>query len=104
MRFGLNKQTIENLHEVLGLYPQIKEVKIFGSRAKGNFQEGSDIDLCITNGVLNERELNELKTKIDDLMIPYRVDIVMYEKLENRDLKEHIDRVGEVFYNRIKNH
>ncbi|SLM33087.1 conserved hypothetical protein [Desulfamplus magnetovallimortis] len=43
-------------------------------------------------------DLARLKRRIDDLMLPYEVDIVDYNSIENCDLKDHIDRVGKKFF------
>lgn len=48
MKFGLKDETIEHVHDVFSRFPQIEEVIIYGSRAKGTYRNGSDIDL--TNG------------------------------------------------------
>ena len=70
------------------------EIIIFGSRAKGNYREGSDIDICLKKSGLKIKDLFLLSEKYDSLNLPWKLDIVIYESLEEPALKEHIDRVG----------
>lgn len=101
MRYGLNEKTISQINSVFVSYPNVTEVKIYGSRAKGNYKNGSDIDLCIYADNLSSDELIRIKNEIDDLFIIYAVDITDYKTIENIDLKEHIDRVGQSFYDSL---
>jgi uncharacterized protein len=73
-------------------------VLIYGSRAKGNYRAGSDIDLTIKGSEIPFAEFMQIKDEIDDLMLPYTVDLSQYNQLENADLIEHIDRVGVAIY------
>lgn len=78
----------------------IDKVVIFGSRAKGNFRPGSDIDLAIFSLNMTYLELMNLENEIDDLLMPYSVDIVHFDKLTNPELIDHIKRVGVQLYAR----
>lgn len=73
---------------------------IYGSRAKGNYRAGSDIDLTIKGGEIPFAEFMQIEDQIDDLMLPYTVDLSQYRQLENADLIAHIDRVGVEIYAR----
>jgi hypothetical protein len=61
------------------------------------YKNGSDIDLTLTGSVSFD-ELLQINTEIDDLMLPYRVDISCFEMQNNADLIAHIRRVGQTFY------
>ncbi|BDU51398.1 nucleotidyltransferase domain-containing protein [Haliovirga abyssi] len=98
MKYGLREKIIEELFEIFQENDKIKEVILFGSRAKGNFKNGSDIDLAIKGKNLNLVDLNKLLLKIDELDLPYEIDIIIYDKIKNIDLLEHIDRVGIALY------
>jgi predicted nucleotidyltransferase len=98
MRYGLGEETISLINSVFATHPSIKEVKIYGSRAKGNYRIGSDIDLCIFADTLSNDELSRIKNELDDLPTLYGIDLCDYDKVENAELKEHIDRVGKCFY------
>lgn len=97
--FGISENTYKALLTVFSHYQQIEIVFIFGSRAKGNFRPGSDIDLAIKGKNCTPALAMELSAKINEgLPIPYKVDVVDYDSLNHQELKEHIDRVGIKFY------
>lgn len=98
MKYGLNHKTINKISEVLGSYHMIEKVILYGSRAKGDFQNGSDIDLTVISSDFTTSKLLRLETQLDDLMLPYKIDISIFHQISNSDLIEHINRVGVVFY------
>lgn len=71
---------------------------LFGSRAKGNFKEGSDIDLALIGEDLNLSILSKIDHSFDELNLPYTFDIVIFDRIDNPDLVEHIKRAGIVIY------
>jgi len=71
---------------------------LYGSRAKGNFKNGSDIDLTLKGDNISLTVLNSIVNQIDDLLLPYSFDLSIFNKITNPDLIEHISRVGLVFY------
>jgi len=96
--FGLPPATLDKLNSVFARHGGIESVLIFGSRAKGNYRPGSDIDLTIKNAVIPFMEFMQIENQIDDLMLPYTVDLSQYRQIENADLIAHIDRVGVEIY------
>ncbi len=100
MLFGLDDETIALINKTFDDSLVINEVVIYGSRAKGNYREGSDIDLTITKGTATFTDLLQLKNEIDDLPIAYKVDISIFKTIGNSELKEHIINHGKVFYTR----
>src|SRR4051794_16900493 len=74
--------------------PPGNEVILFGSRAKGNFREGSDIDLALKGPYFTYEIKNEISLRYDDLFLPWQLDLVLYDAMSEPLLKEHIDRVG----------
>ncbi|MDC7218892.1 MAG: nucleotidyltransferase domain-containing protein [Spirochaetales bacterium] len=98
--FGLSEEIVESLKSVFLLYEEIEKVVIYGSRAMGNYREGSDIDITLIGDDLDWRELVALENKLDDLMLPYELDISTFDELENPDLLEHINRVGKILFQR----
>lgn len=95
--FGLPLHTIENIRAVFRKYPGIKQVLLYGSRAMGTYRIGSDIDLCI-EGEVSYTQLLEIENKLDDLLLPWKIDLSLFSKIENPDLIQHISDVGVVFY------
>lgn len=100
IRFGLSQHTVELISAVFNKYPDIDQVVIYGSRATGTFAEGSDIDLVVVSQKLAFSKLLQVKSELDDLMIPYKVDISMLSQINNTSLIEHIDKHGQVFYSK----
>lgn len=99
-QFGLPPLTLEKLSSVFARHDAIDAVLIYGSRAKGNYRAGSDIDLTIKGSEIPFAEFMQIEDQIDDLMLPYTVDLSQYPLLENADLIAHIDRVGVEIYTR----
>lgn len=95
---GLSETVKEKLIGVFKKYPEIEKVILYGSRAKGNYKPGSDIDLTVVSGSLSLTQLLKIETEIDDLLLPYKIDLSLFSHIDNPDLIAHINRVGVVFY------
>jgi predicted nucleotidyltransferase len=100
MLYGLEPHIIEQANSIFRKYPEIKKVIIYGSRAKGNYRNGSDIDLTILTNNMELTILQKIETEIDDLLLPYTFDISIFNNIDNQNLIEHIERVGLDFYKR----
>lgn len=100
MKFGLADNVIQSIQQVFESNSKVDEVIIFGSRAKGNYREGSDIDLAVKGYDITFKDILKLKGSLDDLNLPYEIDIVNYAKIKDEEVIEHIDRVGIEFYKR----
>ncbi len=100
MNIGIDANAIHSITGVFSLFPQVDEVILYGSRAKGNFKEGSDIDLTLKGKAIDLEVLNSISSKLYDLPLPYMFDLSVFEQIENPELLEHIKRVGRVFYKR----
>ena len=101
MKFGLKEETITRINSIFSKYPEIKEVIIYGSRAKGNFRPGSDIDITLVGEHLTDDIRSKVWIEIDDLNTPYLFDISVFHLLGTKSLVEHINRVGKVFYMKV---
>jgi predicted nucleotidyltransferase len=91
---GLPEAAVIKILALLGEYPEIESAILFGSRAKGNFRIGSDIDLCILAPNLSMRDRLQLENRLDDLLLPWNVDLVLWHEIENPALRDHIERCG----------
>jgi predicted nucleotidyltransferase len=101
MKHGLSSKTVEKINAVLSRYPQVEQAILYGSRAKGNYKNGSDIDLTLCGGeVLTQQVLYRIMDELDDLLLPYTMDVSIFEELEDQALIGHIRRVGVRFYQR----
>lgn len=99
-KLGLSQTTLDKLNSVFRQHNTIDSVLIYGSRAKGNYRPGSDIDLTIKGHLLDFAEMMQIEDQIDDLYLPYTVNLSQYNQLTNADLIAHIDRVGIVIYDK----
>ncbi len=97
---GLPFETISEIQQVFAGFPEINRVSLYGSRAKGNFRDGSDIDLTVMDDGLSQAALLQVEGELDNLFLPYKIDLCLFHQIENKDLVEHIQRVGIEFYRR----
>ena len=95
--YGLSKQAIRDIKSTLAKYPQVTQAILYGSRAKGNFRAGSDIDLTLKGTELTLEILCKIENDLDDLLLPYKIDLSIYSKITDQAVLEHIDRVGKIF-------
>lgn len=99
MKYGLNDMTIASIREVMSRYTQVERAIIYGSRAKGNYKTGSDIDLTLVGGRdLDLSVLSCIMDDIDDLLLPYSFDISVMHTINDKDVLDHIQRAGKLFY------
>lgn len=97
--YGISQRSYALLLNAFRVYPEISKVFLFGSRAKGNYKNGSDIDLAVMGEKLTPALIFQLKCELNErLPIPYYVDVIDYEHLSASDIKAHIDRVGKLIY------
>lgn len=94
MRYGLKDNIVKNIQNVFAAFPQVEKVILYGSRAKGSFKNGSDIDLTIKGESLKLNTLHKISLELDNLYLPYTIDLSIYKHINNKELLEHIDRVG----------
>ncbi|NTV21398.1 MAG: nucleotidyltransferase domain-containing protein [Chlorobium limicola] len=103
MKYGLDDTTIARIHGVIASYGQIDKAILYGSRAKGNYRAGSDIDLTfVGNHDLNLTVLYRIMDDIDDLLLPYTFDISLLHSISDRDVLDHIKNFGKVFYEKTQ--
>ena len=99
MKFGLRAQ---DLAEIIGTIQQflvIEAAVIFGSRAKGNYKKGSDIDIAIKGKEITREDVTLLVDLLnEESALPYYFDIVHYDGITEKELTQHIDRVGKSIY------
>lgn len=99
MRLGLKEKDIEYIINSLRKFSEVEKAVIFGSRAKGNYKIGSDIDLAIYGEKITFDVVSKIHYLLEDTgPLPYCVDVIDYSHLEHEELKKHIDRIGEVIY------
>lgn len=94
--FGLSARTLDQLRGVLSRHTGIQRAIVYGSRAKGDFRPGSDIDLTLDAPGLMFDELLRINGELDDLMLPYTIDLSLLKQIDNPSLLSHIERVGKL--------
>lgn len=100
MKYGLPERTVNQICAVLAQYPQVERAVLYGSRAKGNFKPGSDIDLTLHGPELTQKLCCSIAEALDDLLLPYSIDLSVFANLQHPELEAHIQRVGVVFFER----
>ncbi|MCP3932026.1 MAG: nucleotidyltransferase domain-containing protein [Bacteroidetes bacterium] len=98
MPYGLKDEDIKIINGIFAQYTEIEKAIFYGSRAKGNYRNGSDIDLTLKGENISLSLLFRIENELDDLLLPYKIDLSILQKIENPDLIEHIKRVGITFY------
>ena len=91
---GLSTITQQQLRDVFSRHPRVESVVLYGSRAMGTFKSGSDIDLTVGGSSLTHQDLLKISAEIDDLLLPYKTDLSLFDKIDHDDLKQHIKRAG----------
>ena len=99
--FGLEEAHINLLKSVFEKYNTVSKVILYGSRAKGNYRNSSDIDLTLVGNNLDFSTLVKIENDLDDLLLPYKIDLSVFKNIEDNHLIEHINRVGKVLYEKL---
>ena len=98
MHYGLSELQYDQIVKVFASNKEIDKVILYGSRAKGTHKPYSDIDITILGDNLNFSLLQKIEIELDDLLLPYKFDVSLYNSIDNNDLVEHIKRVGKTIY------
>jgi len=95
--FGLGSEALDLIREVFRRHPEVREVKVFGSRATGRFTDNSDVDLAVW-GQVDLGTVGRIMQELDELPLPYIFDVQAYDAIKHPPLKQHIDEVGKTLY------
>jgi predicted nucleotidyltransferase len=98
--FGLLKSDLEKIVSILKRNKSIDKAILFGSRAKGDYKTGSDIDISIIGENLDLDDILKAKIELDNLSLPYKIDIIIHNRISETELIEHIHRVGITLFER----
>ena len=101
-KFGITKKSYNKLLGLFARNPQIERVVIYGSRAMGTYQNGSDIDLTLVGEGLDFNFLAHILCEIENLDLPYMVDLSIFNLIDNQCLVDHIRKIGKDFYTKMK--
>ena len=100
LRHGLSEKTVARIADVLAHFPEVERAVLFGSRAKGTQKHGSDIDLALVGEALGWRTVGKLYDALDDLLLPYRFSLILFDASTDPDVTAHIARVWVVLFQR----
>jgi len=95
--FGLTKTVNFRLRELFDCHPEVERVWIYGSRALNSALAGSDIDLALEGEGLTHQSLLRLSAEIDELLLPYKLDLSLFQSMDG-GLREEIMRTGKLFH------
>jgi predicted nucleotidyltransferase len=102
-KFGLLDADIRAIVSVLSNHAKVESAYIFGSRAKGNYRSGSDVDLALKGEKLDFDTVSQISYLLnEETNMPYKFDVLNYHTTKEPDLLVHIDRVGIEVYRRKK--
>lgn len=96
--FGLSEKTLTVIRDILAEFPSVEKAILYGSRAMGTHRNGSDVDLTLVGENLDLPTLGKIAAKLEDSPIPYQVDLSLLDRIDHEELRQHIVRVGVVFY------
>jgi predicted nucleotidyltransferase len=96
MNIGISVHDVELIKSALDIN-NVSRAMVFGSRAKGNWRKNSDIDIAVFGEAINPGKLG---LALEELPMPYKIDVVLYDEIKSDALRDHIDRVGVELYNR----
>jgi predicted nucleotidyltransferase len=98
MQYGLSEKNIHRIQQIFQLFPEVDAVVLFGSRARGQFRAGSDIDLALKGASIQLKTLLRISRMLDDLMLPIRFDLLIYQYVSDTSLLRQIDEEGILLY------
>ncbi len=96
--FGLKPETLSQIQAVLQGFPEVEKAIIYGSRAMGNNRHNSDIDLTLIGKKLGLTELLRIENELDDLLLPYQIDLSLFHQIDNLELINHISESGKTLF------
>lgn len=96
LRFGLKQEYINKITSSIHKNPNVERIIIYGSRAKGCYKKYSDIDLTLVGTNLNHCDLFPILHDLDDLLLPYEIDLSLLSEFDNPYLINEIETYGKV--------
>lgn len=94
LSIGLSNNDLESIKKVIKSFPKIEDAVLFGSRAKGTYSNGSDIDIALKGDNIMLNDMLDLSNALEELLLPYKFDLIIYDRITESALIDHINRVG----------
>ena len=100
---GIPEVDSQQILELIHTHPHVEKVVLYGSRSLGRHRAGSDIDLCLESPSMKLGELLELGAQLDDLLLPWQIDLQLLHLIAHEGLIAHIERAGQLLWERSPN-
>jgi predicted nucleotidyltransferase len=94
LNIGLSINNLESIRRVIKSFPKIDDAVLFGSRAKGTYSNGSDIDIALKGGNILLNDRLDLSNTLEELLLPFKFDLIIYDRITESALIDHINKVG----------
>lgn len=95
---GLPLNALQMIEDLFKKHGKIEAAILYGSRVLERYKKGSDIDICLMGADISLIELFEIETQLDDLMLPWKIDLCLYNHIDNSSFIEHIKSYGIKIY------
>ena len=100
---GLPSEACDQVLAEIQKQTPVQRVVLYGSRALGRHRSGSDVDLCLTAPAMTLEQLLQLGAQLDDLLLPWSIDLQLDHLISHEGLREHIERAGVCLWQRHQN-
>ncbi len=101
MKFGLRDTDIQFMQALFAKEPAIEQAWVFGSRAKGSYMPGSDVDIALIGPELTRQTVARIHDILEEESpIPYFFDVVHWNKMSNEKVRNEIQRTAQPLYQR----
>ena len=98
---GLPDAAIAAIRQVLASHPEVESATLYGSRALGRYRPASDIDLTLIGAAISAAALARIDADLDDLLLPWMIDLSCLASIQHPALLAHIERAGVELYRRL---
>lgn len=96
---GISGNDLKIIVDTFKLHSEIQSAILYGSRAKGNNKEYSDVDIAIKGDAVDSNTVFHIHEMLNEIVpLPWFFDIIIYDKITNENLKNHIDSIGIEIY------
>lgn len=89
--FGLRDEILNKIKNISQKYNY--KFYVFGSRARGDYKNNSDIDIAVS-GIVSEEDETKIRNEFDLIDMEYSLDIVFISQITNKDLIKNIEKEG----------
>lgn len=100
MKFGLPSQFLDLVISFGNTNPKVEQIIIFGSRATGQYRNGSDVDLALIGKQLTIDDIIQFERQLETLDILNKFEVLLYDNISSTELKEQIITLGIELYSK----